>query len=74
MFCRFNLSSSRWRPIVDVTIRGLTLTATRYTYMDPHGVPSAGDFAIARSAAVFLEGTEGVTVSLMQKSRFFNRK
>ena len=59
----FNLSSSRWRPIDDVTIRGLTLTATRYTYMDPHGVPSAGDFAIARSAAVFLEGTRGVTVS-----------
>jgi hypothetical protein len=60
----FNLSSaSRWHPIVDVTIRGLTLTATRYTYMDPHGVPSAGDNAMARSAAVQLEGTERVTVS-----------
>lgn len=31
--------------------------------MDPHGVPSAGDFAIARSAAVFLEGTRNVTIS-----------
>ena len=59
----FNLSSSRWQPIVDVTIRGLTLTATRYSYMDPHGVPSAGDFAVPRSAAVLLDGTEGTTVS-----------
>ena len=59
----FNLNASRWRPIRDVTIRGLTLTATRYTYMDPHGVPSAGDFAVARSAAVSLEGTIGVSLS-----------
>jgi len=60
----FNLTAeSRWDPITDVTIRGLTLTAARYTYMDPHGVPSAGDFALARSAAVHLEGTERVTVA-----------
>jgi hypothetical protein len=58
----FNMNASRWQPIQDVTIRGLTLTGTRYTYMDPHGVPSAGDFAIARSAAVNLEGTVGVKV------------
>jgi hypothetical protein len=31
--------------------------------MDPHAVPSAGDFALARSAAVYLEGTEGAIVS-----------
>lgn len=43
--------------------KGLTLTSTRFTYMDPHGVPSAGDFAMTRSAAVQLEGTEGVKVT-----------
>jgi arylsulfatase A-like enzyme len=59
----FNLTSSRWQPIVDVTIRGLTLTGSRYTYMDPHAVPSGGDFALARSGAVFLEGTERVSIS-----------
>ena len=31
--------------------------------MDPHGVPSAGDFAVARSAAVVMEGTVGVMVA-----------
>ena len=59
-----NLSASRWDPIRDVRIRGLTLTATRTTFMDPHGIPSAGDFAVVRrSGAVFLEGTERVTIS-----------
>ena len=28
----FNMTSSRWQPIYDVTIKGLTLTGTRYTY------------------------------------------
>ena len=59
----FNLSASRWNPLRDVTLRGFTLTATRYTYMDAHGIPSAGDFAVVRhSGAVFLEGTERVTI------------
>ena len=35
--------------------------AAAYTYMNPHGVPSAGDWALDRIGAVFLEGTEGVT-------------
>ena len=30
--------------------------------MDPHGVPSAGDWALDRVGAVFLQGTEGVQV------------
>eukprot|EP01060_Flectonema_neradi_P015227 TRINITY_DN218_c1_g1_i9.p1 TRINITY_DN218_c1_g1~~TRINITY_DN218_c1_g1_i9.p1 ORF type:complete len:814 (+),score=246.12 TRINITY_DN218_c1_g1_i9:42-2444(+) len=54
----FNLTASRWNPIRDVTIRGLTITAFRYTYMEPHGVPSGGDWALDRMAAVFYEGTE----------------
>ena len=59
----FNLSASRWNPVRDVTLRGFEMTATRYTYMDPHGIPSAGDFAVVRqSGAVYLEGTEHVTI------------
>lgn len=66
----FNLTAvSRWQPIRNVTIRGITMTGTRYTYLDPHGVPSAGDMAVARVAAVFLEGTEGVVVSNCKLTR-----
>eukprot|EP01060_Flectonema_neradi_P022943 TRINITY_DN3115_c0_g1_i6.p1 TRINITY_DN3115_c0_g1~~TRINITY_DN3115_c0_g1_i6.p1 ORF type:complete len:617 (+),score=153.29 TRINITY_DN3115_c0_g1_i6:596-2446(+) len=54
----FNLTSGRYNPIKDVTIRGLTITALRYTYMEPHGVPSGGDWALDRMGAIFYEGTE----------------
>ena len=59
----FNISASRWQPVRNVTLRGFEMTATRYTYLDAHGVPSGGDFAVARhSGAVYAEGTEGFTI------------
>merc|ERR1712232_717855 len=41
---------------------GLVFKSARYTYMDPHGVPSAGDWALDRNGAVFLQGTENLKV------------
>jgi hypothetical protein len=32
------------------------------TGLEPHGVPSCGDWALQRLAALFIEGTEGTTV------------
>ena len=57
-----NVSGSQWDPVSDITVTGLVFTATAYTYMMPHAVPSAGDWALERHAAVFLEGTEGVVL------------
>merc|ERR1719506_3531317 len=54
----FNISGTQWDPVRDLSIDGLMFKATRYTYMDPHGVPSAGDWALDRVGAVFLQGTE----------------
>jgi hypothetical protein len=31
--------------------------------MDPHGVPSGGDWALQRTGALFFEGTEQLSVS-----------
>ena len=31
--------------------------------MDPHGVPSGGDWALSRTAALFFEGTEHLVIS-----------
>lgn len=31
--------------------------------MDPHGVPSAGDWALERTAAFFIQGTEKISVT-----------
>jgi hypothetical protein len=57
-----NATGSRWDPIKNVKLSGITYTASAHTYMMPHGVPSAGDWALDRYAAVFLEGTEGAMV------------
>merc|ERR1712070_465034 len=57
-----NVSGTQWDPVKDVTIEGLVFKAARYTYMDPHGVPSAGDWALDRIGAMFLQGTENFKV------------
>ena len=50
-------------PVRDVSLLGLGLRDTAYTYMDPHSLPSGGDWALERSAVVFIEGAERVAVS-----------
>eukprot|EP00316_Scyphosphaera_apsteinii_P011180 CAMPEP_0119345442 /NCGR_PEP_ID=MMETSP1333-20130426/107488_1 /TAXON_ID=418940 /ORGANISM="Scyphosphaera apsteinii, Strain RCC1455" /LENGTH=733 /DNA_ID=CAMNT_0007357911 /DNA_START=423 /DNA_END=2624 /DNA_ORIENTATION=+ len=54
-----NISGTQWQPVSAITHRGIAFRSARYTYMDPHGVPSAGDWALDRVGAVFMQGTEG---------------
>lgn len=49
-------------PAKGITLSGLTFTSAAPGIMGPHGTPSGGDWGLARSGAVYLEGTEGVTV------------
>ena len=39
------------RPAVSLTVRGLTLRDTLRTDLDPHGMPSGGDWALQRNGA-----------------------
>jgi hypothetical protein len=57
-----NHSGTQWNPVKNVKHTGITFTAAAYTYMEPHGVPSAGDWALDRYGAIFLQGTEGVVL------------
>lgn len=57
-----NVTGTQYNPVRGLTFDGLTFKSTRYTYMGPHGVPSAGDWALDRISAVFLQGTENVVV------------
>lgn len=59
----FNISGTQQRPVTNVSISGLTLRDTSYTYMDPHGLPSGGDWALQRQGAVTLVGTEGAVIA-----------
>jgi len=65
----FNITGTMDAPVKDITIRGVTLRDTRITYLDAHGMPSGGDWALQRSGAIFMQGTEGVTVDSNQMVR-----
>eukprot|EP00052_Salpingoeca_macrocollata_P019021 m.157013 g.157013 ORF g.157013 m.157013 type:complete len:921 (+) comp20843_c1_seq1:32-2794(+) len=54
--------ASQQDPIKGVSIKGLTFRDGAATFLDPHGMPSGGDWALQRTALLFFEGTEGVTV------------
>ena len=57
-----NVSGTQWDPVKDLKVSGIAFKSAAYTYMDPHGVPSAGDWALERQGALFVQGTEGAVV------------
>eukprot|EP01116_Phalansterium_solitarium_P022687 TRINITY_DN7582_c0_g1_i1.p1 TRINITY_DN7582_c0_g1~~TRINITY_DN7582_c0_g1_i1.p1 ORF type:complete len:924 (-),score=219.53 TRINITY_DN7582_c0_g1_i1:171-2942(-) len=59
----FDVRGSQEFSAVGISFVGLTLTATAATYLAPHGVPSGGDWALERLAAIVLEGTEEVEIT-----------
>ena len=60
---------SQTSPIQNVTIRGLGFRDAARTFMEPWGVPSGGDWALYRGAAVFVEGAENIVI----ERNVFNR-
>jgi hypothetical protein len=58
-----NISGSQAAPVQNVAVVGLGFRDTRDTQLDNHSMPSSGDWALPRSAVVFIEGTENTTVS-----------
>lgn len=57
-----NVSGTQWNPVTSVRMEDLKFTAAGSTYMMPHAVPSAGDWALDRYAAVFMQGTENILI------------
>ena len=43
-------------------LRGLTITHTAPTFLDPYECPSGGDWSIHRGAAIFVEGARNITL------------
>jgi hypothetical protein len=46
----------------DITVRGIGFRDTTVTYLEPHGMPSGGDWALQRTAAVFVTHAERIAV------------
>jgi hypothetical protein len=59
----FNVTGTQAAPVTDVSFVGVGFRDTALTYMDPHGMPSGGDWSLERSAVLFAEGTVGLAVS-----------
>jgi hypothetical protein len=64
-----SVTGTHVNPVKGVTFKGLTFQNAAYTYMDPHGVPSGGDWGLQRTGAVFLEGTQEVVIENCTFSR-----
>eukprot|EP01084_Bolivina_argentea_P030674 56800_1 len=54
---------SMTNPVKNVEIRGITFRDTEYTYLDAHGMPSGGDWALQRTGAIYLDNTEDVMIT-----------
>jgi len=50
------------KPAHHIAIKGMTLRDTAYSYFDPHGLPSGGDWALQKQGAITLSGTENIDI------------
>ena len=66
----FNATGTQALPIVNISFLGLGFRDTAHTLFEPHGHPSSGDWALQRTAALFFQGTVGVTISGCVFERF----
>ena len=58
----FNATGTQADPVANVSFLGLGFRDTAGTLLEPHGMPSSGDWALQRTAALFLEGGENATI------------
>jgi hypothetical protein len=57
-----NCSGSQAAPVAGVTFSAVGFRDTAITLLESHSMPSSGDWAIQRTAALFFEGTTGLTI------------
>lgn len=63
------IDATKEKPAVNLSIVGLIFQDTAPTYLSPHGVPSGGDWALERSAALHIQGTVNFLVQDCSFSR-----
>jgi len=59
----FNVTGTQAAPAHHIAITGLTLRDAAHTYFDSHGLPSGGDWALAKTGAISLVGTASINIS-----------
>lgn len=54
----FNYSNTN-----NITLRGITIRDSAKTFMDDHGIPSGGDWALQRTGAIYIQNSENIMIS-----------
>jgi len=54
---------SQQAPVQNVSLRGIGFRDTKDTMLEPHGVPSGGDWSLERMGVVFVENAEGTEIN-----------
>ena len=57
-----NVSATQASPVAGLSILGVGFRDSANVFFAPHSIPSGGDWALSRLAALALEGTEGALV------------
>ena len=57
------IGKSMKEPVTNLSIVGIGFRDTAPTFMEPHGVPSGGDWALERFGALFVERSSSLTVN-----------
>lgn len=65
----FRVVGTQAAPVVNVSFVGLGFRDSAIAYFAPHGLPSGGDWALARTGALFFEGVVNVSVASCEFER-----
>eukprot|EP01065_Artemidia_motanka_P030302 TRINITY_DN3630_c3_g1_i1.p1 TRINITY_DN3630_c3_g1~~TRINITY_DN3630_c3_g1_i1.p1 ORF type:complete len:967 (+),score=267.54 TRINITY_DN3630_c3_g1_i1:85-2901(+) len=57
------ITGTQQAPVSNVKIAGLTLRDTAYTYFEPHGLPSGGDWGLQKTGAVRVAGAKDISIT-----------
>ena len=60
--CLVRISGTPEAPVSGVTLSGLTFTSAAASILASHGVPTGGDWSIARVGAITVEGAAGLSL------------
>jgi len=58
----FDIRGTMENPVKGFHISNVTIRDASLSYLEPHGLPSGGDWALQRSGAIRLEGVEDATI------------
>jgi hypothetical protein len=58
----FNITGNQTAPVLGVSFKGVGFRDAAYSYFNPHGIPSGGDWGLQRHGAVFIQGTENTLI------------